>query len=151
MKSTRRRDFLEPAARSALMSRIKGKGTKPELALARLLRRECIRFRRHVKTLPGRPDFVLQARKIAIFVDGGFWHGRNLEQLRPTLKPYWVQKIERNIVRDRSTRAKLRCMGWSVLRIWEEDALRQPEKCLSRIQRAGHEDRVKGRESLKAR
>jgi DNA mismatch endonuclease, patch repair protein len=130
------RDFLEPAARSALMSRIKSKDTKPELALARLLRSSSIRFRRHVKRLPGRPDFVLSGHLIAVFVDGGFWHGRGFENLRNSLKPYWVQKIERNMARDRSTRAKLRSMGWSVIRVWEEDAMKRPEKCLARIRRA---------------
>ncbi len=118
------------------MARIKSKGTKPEVALARLLRREKIKFRCHLKSLPGKPDFILLEQKLAIFVDGGFWHGREFDRLRPNLSDYWIQKIQRNMARDRSSRAKLRCLGWSVLRIWEEDALKRPEKCLSKIQRA---------------
>ncbi len=140
-----RRDFLAPDARSALMSSIRSKNTKAELALGRLLRRHRIRFRRYVKGLPGTPDFVLLGLKIAVFVDGGFWHGRNFDRLRPNLKPYWVDKIERNMNRDVSSRSRLRCMGWSVLKIWEEDVLTRPEKCHRRILRA-----MKGRSTRQA-
>ena len=118
------------------MSRIRSKGSKAELVVARLLRRERIKFRRHVTNLPGRPDFVLKGQTIAVFVDGGFWHGRDFERLRPTLKPYWVWKIQRNMERDRSTRARLRYMGWSVLRLWEDDVLKRPDKCLARVMSA---------------
>jgi DNA mismatch endonuclease, patch repair protein len=131
-----RKDFLSLRARSALMARIKSKNTQPEKALARILRKHHVRFRRCAKRLPGTPDFVLLEPQIAIFVDGGFWHGRNFENLRPRLKPYWIEKIERNMRRDRWASNRLRKLGWSVLRFWDTELMTKPDRCCDRIVRA---------------
>jgi DNA mismatch endonuclease (patch repair protein) len=134
-------DFLTKLERSRLMSRIRGRGTKCELALARILRRGGIKYRSQVKRLPGRPDFALVDRKVAIFVNGGFWHGRNLDLGR--LAPFWRDKIVGNMRRDRRVQRALRRAGWSVVNLWDKDVTKNPEACLRRV-------RVAARRSMKA-
>jgi DNA mismatch endonuclease (patch repair protein) len=111
-------DFLTKKERSLLMSKIRSKDTKPELAMAALLRRSGIGFSRYGK-VPGTPDFVLR-KKIAVFVDGRFWHGRDFASWKHKLKPFWREKIENNIRRDRRVNAQLWRAGWSVIRVWED-------------------------------
>lgn len=130
-----RKDHLSPEARHNLMSSIRGSGTNPERQLARLLRASKIKFRRQVKSLPGKPDFLIVGRKIAIFVDGEFWHGRKYQNIRMPLSDYWVSKIEGNIRRDRRVRKDLRRMGWCVLRFWDTDIARKPMSAIDRIRR----------------
>jgi DNA mismatch endonuclease (patch repair protein) len=129
-------DFLTTAERSERMARIRGRGTKPERRMAALLRTAGIRYRCHVASLPGRPDFLLLASKVVVFVDGAFWHGRNLDKWRRKLKPFWKKKITGNLMRDRRNRARLRKMGYCVLRFWEEDVHQRSAVCIRRIQRA---------------
>jgi DNA mismatch endonuclease (patch repair protein) len=117
------------------MSLIKSKGTKPELAMARALRSSRIRYRSHAK-LPGTPDLVIAAERIAIFVDGDFWHGRNFDQLKPRLDSFWNNKIASNIRRDVVVGAKLRRMGWLVVRLWEKDVMKNNNYCMSKVRRA---------------
>ncbi len=126
-------DFLSTRERSALMSRIRGKNTAIELTLFKLLRKQGIRFRRHVKALPGKPDVVVADARACIYVDGEFWHGRSFAQWRTSLAPYWRTKIETNIARDRRQRARLRRLGWRVMRLWGRDIQRAPDKCLERV------------------
>ena len=97
-------------------------------------------WRRHL-ALPGKPDFVWRSRKVAVFVDGCFWHshkacGRNLTPAKNTL--YWRAKIRRNLDRDRYVNRQLRAQGWSVLRLWECALKRKPNACLQRVQKALH-------------
>ena len=109
--------------RSELMSRIKSKGNKKtEMALLLELRRQKISgWRRHGK-LPGKPDFVFHKAKLAIFLDGCFWHGCPVHFKAPrTRRFYWVSKISKNKSRDRKNNKQLRSMGWKVLHIWEHD------------------------------
>jgi DNA mismatch endonuclease (patch repair protein) len=87
-------DFLTPEERSKRMSLIKGKGTKPEKAMRRLLSSAKIKFKSNFRGLPGTPDFVVQARKLIIFVDGEFWHGNGVELM--ALSPFWRNKINNN-------------------------------------------------------
>ena len=115
------------------MSRIRGTNTGPERAVFRLLRRERVYFARHARKLPGKPDIVFRRCRLAIFIDGDFWHGRNFEQWRATLQPFWITKIERNMERDRETDARLRAEGWRVMRIWAKDVNRDAERCIRRI------------------
>src|SRR5947209_1053612 len=111
---------------SAIMRRVRSKGTTPELRLRKALRRLKFRFSSHRADLAGCPDFVFERRRVAIFVDGDFWHGRQWK-LRglPDLasqfercrnRDYWLKKIQRNISRDRSNSRRLRRLGWTVLR-----------------------------------
>lgn len=132
----KRKDFLTPQERSKRMSLIKGKGTKPEKMMARILRREKIRYVGHRKDLPGCPDFALKDSNVAIFVDGGFWHGRGFADWCNSLNEYWYNKISGNMQRDKRNFANLRRRGWSVVRIWEDDLRKRHEWCVSRIRRA---------------
>src|SRR5437870_1132204 len=124
--------------RSHLMSRIASRNNQTtELKLAGLLRRHQIRgWRRHQK-IAGKPDFVWPKNKIALFVDGCFWHGHNCRNLRPaTNAAAWSRKILRTRARDRRANRKLRGDGWVVIRIWECSLKRNPERCVGRILRA---------------
>lgn len=131
-----RRDFLSKAERSRRMSLIRSKDTAPERVFARMLRSARLRFRRHQKTLPGCPDFSLVDHQAVVFVDGDFWHGRHFGSWSHKLRGYWLEKISRNMRRDRRVRAKLRQLGWKVARVWETDLARNPDRVLSRIQAA---------------
>ncbi len=115
------------------MARIKGKGTGPELKLASMLKRARRRFESHVSDLPGRPDFVLRKAKVAVFVDGDFWHGWRFPAWRLKLSEKWEQKIAANRKRDARNHARLRRAGWTVIRIWEHQLERDPDGCLGRI------------------
>jgi DNA mismatch endonuclease (patch repair protein) len=119
--------------RSALMSRIRGRDTKPELAVARELRILGLRFRSHARDLPGRPDFVFRTEMVAIFVDGDFWHGWRLPAWRHKLTRHWEEKIARNRARDRRNRRALARSGWVVVRLWEHEVERDLAACIARV------------------
>ena len=113
--------------------------TRCELALRRELWRRGLRYRLHVPKLPGRPDIVFLRRKLAIFCDGDFWHGRNLEQRILKLRrghnaPYWVNKIRRNVARDLQIARRLELEGWTVLRFWETDILQSARRIADQIE-----------------
>jgi DNA mismatch endonuclease, patch repair protein len=115
--------------------------TTPEVLLARALRLLGIRYRPIKKQLPGRPDFVFQREKVAVFCDGDFWHGRNWPQRRAKLHAgsnadYWVAKIDYNRRRDRQNRRLLNEAGWTVIRLWESDILSDPTAAAARVARA---------------
>jgi DNA mismatch endonuclease (patch repair protein) len=125
-------------SRSELMSRIKSRGNaSTELRLLRLLRAAKLRgWRRHPR-LPGRPDFAWRKEKIAVFVDGCFWHGHDCgKNLRPRRNASaWRRKIRGNRARDRLVTHALRRRGWRVLRVFECRLSRRPEDCVRRIAR----------------
>ena len=128
-----RGDIMSPEKRSALMSRIKGRNTGPELKLALMLKRSRRRFVSHASDLPGRPDFVFRRAKVAIFVDGDFWHGWRFPVWRLKLSEKWESKIAANRKRDALNHSRLRRAGWTVVRIWEHQLERDPDRCLGRI------------------
>ncbi len=104
------------------MSGIRSKNTKPELAIRSLLHRSGFRFRLHEKDLPGKPDIVLAKYRVAIFVNGCFWHGHeqcSLFRLPKSRTEFWEEKIGRNIRRDVEKWNKLRQMDWRILIVWE--------------------------------
>ncbi len=108
--------------RSWNMSRIKGRNTKPEILLRKLLYARGIRYRLHKKDLPGRPDLVLSKFRAVIFVHGCFWHlheGCRNSKIPATRKEFWKKKLERNRDRDEANRQKLLELGWRVLTVWE--------------------------------
>jgi DNA mismatch endonuclease (patch repair protein) len=118
--------LLDPSRRSALMASIHSKNTKPELIAFRELKRRGLRFQRHYDNAPGKPDIAKPRKKIAVFVDGDFWHGRELDRV---LSKYgeestWAIKLRRNIARDLHQDELLRARGWIVLRVWESDIRR---------------------------
>ncbi len=115
-------DVLTPEQRHKCMSRIRSKNTKPEIMVRRYLFSRGFRFRINVKKLPGTPDIVLRKYRTVIFVNGCFWHGH--EGCRYFVLPksnveFWINKIERNRLRDLKERIQLRHMGWHVIQIWE--------------------------------
>lgn len=115
------------AQRSALMSRIRSKDTKPEVTVRRLLHARGLRFRLHRHDLPGKPDIVLPRYQLAIFVHGCFWHQHEGCRLASTPKSrteYWGPKLAGNIRRDKEARAALLALGWRVEIIWECDVRR---------------------------
>lgn len=134
--------FAGLSATSELASRVMrsntARGTAHEKMLCRQLRRMGIAFRRNVATLPGKPDVLFVSRRLAVFCDGDFWHGRDWRILRARLErrgnpKYWVAKIQSNIDRDvRITRA-LEHDGWTVIRVWESEIVRDAEGVAKRI------------------
>ena len=115
-------DIFTKEKRSEVMSLIRGKNTKPELEVFRYLRREKVYFQKHYRKAPGSPDVALPKKRIAVFIDGDFWHGWKFEEKRAKLpETYWQGKIAANIARDKRNFGKLRRAGWRVMRVWEHD------------------------------
>jgi DNA mismatch endonuclease (patch repair protein) len=128
---------LTPSSLSA--SRVgrgnRARDTKPELLLRKTLWKLGLRYRLHFRQLPGRPDLVVPGRRIAVFCDGDFWHGRNWADRKARLAvgsnaSYWVAKIERNIERDREVDSQLAAMGWTSVRFWEGE-IRNDVECVA--------------------
>jgi DNA mismatch endonuclease (patch repair protein) len=129
--------FYTSPQRSRMMSKIKNKHSKPEMILRRALWACNIRFRLHDKSLPGRPDIVIKKYKLAIFVDGEFWHGFDWKQRRDQIKSnrlFWIPKIERNMQKDARTNRALRDMGYVVFRFWAQDILKNLPKVVNQIE-----------------
>ena len=131
-------DVFTPEKRSAVMRRVKGRDTGPEMTVRRLLTRLGARYRLHRKDLPGNPDIVMPGRRLAIFIHGCFWHGHDCPRGARAPKQnadYWRAKIGRNRARDTASEAALRQAGWRVETLWEcemkdEGALEQRLKAL---------------------
>ena len=127
-----------PRASAAVRGASKKADTKPELLLRRALWKKGCRYRRNERELPGAPDIVFRGRRVVIFCDGDFWHGkdwatRRKRLLKGTNADYWVAKIERNIERDREQTACLEREGWRVLRFWESEVLREGERVVASV------------------
>ena len=115
-----RRPVPKNATVSAQMSRMPRSSTKPELALRRALHARGLRFRIHRRDLPGTPDVVLPGARIAVFVDGCFWHGCQEHCVPPKNNAEWWQtKLAANVERDRRKDAELRGLGWIPMHVWE--------------------------------
>lgn len=127
-------DNLTPEQRSRTMSLIRSRDTIPELTIRRLVHARGLRFRKHASWLPGRPDLVFRGSRVAVFVDGDFWHGWQFALWRHKLAPYWKDKITRNRRRDARNFRTLRAQGWVVLRIWEHAIEADPIACVDRIE-----------------
>jgi DNA mismatch endonuclease (patch repair protein) len=115
-------DILSPDERSRRMARIRGRDTRPELIVRRLLSGLGFRYRLHEKKLPGTPDIVFPSLKKVIFVHGCFWHRHTCRQGQsvPSTRPrFWRVKFEQNVSRDRRVRRRLRVEGWRSLAVWE--------------------------------
>ncbi len=124
-ESVQRRDPLTISGRSAVMKKIKGKNTAPEMSLRKALWAKGNRYRLHVDKLAGKPDIVFGKQKIAVFVDGEFWHGKKLSSERlAEMKPYWRDKIARNMARDAANNETLIESGWRVVRVGERSVNR---------------------------
>lgn len=128
-----RGDIMSPEKRSALMSRIHGKGTLPERLVGEAFRGMGLTWEQHVKDLPGRPDFVFREAKVAVFVDGDFWHGWRFPVWKDKLTEAWEEKIFTTRKRDQRNFRLLRLRGWRVIRIWEHQVHGNMEFALSRV------------------
>lgn len=115
-------DTVSPETRSRMMSGIRGKNTKPEMAVRKALFAAGFRFRLHRRDLPGAPDVVMPGRRVVVFVHGCFWHRHERCRLAatPMTRPeFWKSKLEGNAARDRRNIGHLRALGWRVLVVWE--------------------------------
>lgn len=130
-------DVFTEEKRSWIMSRIKGRNSKPELEVRKLLFANGFRFRLHVKDLPGKPDIVLPKYRTVIFVHGCFWHGHTgckRAILPSTNEEFWKQKIEKNIQRDKVATMALKRLGWRIIVVWDEE-LKDKNRLANRLKR----------------
>lgn len=136
-------DKMTPQQRHYCMSRIRSKGTKPELLAKKWLWSRGYRYRLNVTSIPGKPDIVLRKYRTAIFVNGCFWHGHercSIYSIPKSNKEFWISKIERNRERDRKEYSALNEAGWQVIVIWEcqlkkgviEETMRDVEHLLNK-------------------
>ena len=127
-------DHVSPKKRSAIMARVKTKNTGPELVARKMLHRLGYRYRLHWTDLPGSPDIVFPRPKLAIFVNGCFWHGHACRygRLPKSKLRYWRSKIEANRTRDVSKHRELRKQGWDFLVVWQCE-LKNPEGALKKM------------------
>ena len=132
-------DVFTRAKRSDVMSRIRGRGNKEtEVALAKLLRSHNIKGWRRHRPVFGKPDFIFLAVRLAVFVDGCFWHSCPKHSNIPANnRKFWREKLSANMARDQLVTRTLRLSGWRVLRVWEHELVRKnQERCIRRIKQA---------------
>lgn len=131
-------DVLTREQRHHNMSCIRSKDTKAEVLLRKALWKKGIRYRKNYAALPGSPDIVLTRQKIAVFVDGDFWHARghrdNPGEQVSTNKEFWQKKLARNVERDRDVNDELTELGWLVLRFWDSDVRKDLHGCVKKIE-----------------
>lgn len=142
-------DNLTPEQRKKNMQHIKSKDTKIEVKLRKALWERGFRYRKNYAVLPGKPDIALTQYKIAVFCDSEFFHGKDWEVLKPRLEKsqnseYWLKKISRNIERDDEVDKKLLFEGWTVIRFWGKDILKNTEECVRVIEETIFELKVGG-------
>lgn len=123
--------------RSDNMRRIKSKDTSIEIKLRKALWKKGYRYRKNCKDIYGKPDICFKKKKIAIFCDSEFWHGKYLlenKYIPKTNRNYWISKIKNNIERDIKVNEELRNHNWTVLRFWQKDIEKNLEECIKKIQ-----------------
>jgi DNA mismatch endonuclease (patch repair protein) len=129
-------DIWSKNKRSEVMSKIRGKNTKPEILLRSLLFKKGFRFRLHKKDLPGKPDIVLPKYKTVIFVHGCFWHFHkncNEGRIPSTNSQFWKAKLEKNVAKDEKNTELIKLAGWQVITVWECEIERKPIATLQAI------------------
>lgn len=118
------------------MGKVRLKNGKAETILAKTIWHKGYRYRRNYKKLPGSPDIAILRFRIAVFVDGEFWHGENWEERKAKLRnnrEYWIEKIEENMARDKRVDAQLKELGWIPIHFWEKQVLKNTDECLNAI------------------
>jgi len=135
------------------MAAVRSKDTKPELVLRRALWARGHRYRLYAEDVLGCPDLVFRSKRVVVFVDGDFWHGRLIQegqrerfaqQFRRRRK-WWLAKVQRNVERDRRVREALEAEGWIVVRIWESDVLKEVDGAIGRVEEALGDEEQGGR------
>jgi DNA mismatch endonuclease (patch repair protein) len=136
-------DFLSKETRSRVMARIRSRDTTPELALRRALFATGVRgWRCHARQLPGKPDLAFTRWRVAVFVDGCFWHGHPDFFTPGKSGAYWDQKIARTKERDAQANAALAALGWRVLRLWDFEVEQDLADCVDRVRAMLHDARA---------
>jgi DNA mismatch endonuclease, patch repair protein len=129
-------DIVTSEKRSEMMSKVKNRGNKStEQAFLSLLEIYKIKGWTQQHDIIGTPDFAFPKIKLAIFIDGSFWHGGPESRLPKTNTKFWANKIDKNRKRDRKVNRTLRQEGWSVLRIWDKELKKSPHRCMIRLKR----------------
>lgn len=131
--------FITTRAESEAKRAVKATDTRPEIRLRKELWARGQRYRKNAAFLPGSPDLVFLGKKVAVFVDGDFWHGRNWVKRRARLKrnrEYWIQKIEGNIARDKRVDRELEQLGWIIVRLWSTDIMRDASAAAEKVEGA---------------
>lgn len=126
-------DNLTPLQRSYCMSRVKGKDTGLERLVRTALQKQGLKFRKHVKELPGKPDIVFPQARVVVFIDGDFWHGYRFPVWESKLSEFWRRKIRSNRERDRKNFRKLRSRKWRVVRLWQHQIESNLNGCIKKI------------------
>jgi DNA mismatch endonuclease (patch repair protein) len=126
-------DNLTPEQRSFCMSRVRGRDTGLEKLVRAELHKRRLKFRTYANGLPGKPDVVFPPSKVAVFIDGDFWHGYRFPTWQKKVSRFWRLKIGKNRARDRRNFAKLRRMGWRVVRLWQHQIKRDLDSSVVRI------------------
>ena len=138
-------DIFSKRKRSLVMSRIKSRNTNLEVNFLRILSARLypkgFRYRKHYNKVLGRPDIVFVREKIAVFLDGDFWHGFDLKRGKMPPRKYWLPKIRKNVERDKKVNATLRKIGWKVLRFWEHEIKKNPQAAIKSIEFSIEESR----------
>jgi len=132
---------MTPEQRSRAMKRVKLRSGSLERVVHQELKTLRLKFRRHVRSLPGSPDIVFCQKKVAVFIDGDFWHGWRFPAWESKLSPFWREKISTNRKRDQRNFRKLRSLGWKVVRIWQHQLKQNKEACIHRILNGLHTQR----------
>lgn len=128
--------FYTTRKRSKIMSKIRGKNTKPELRFRKALWKAGVRYRVNNKSIPGTPDVSIKKYRLAVFIDGEFWHGYNWDERKHKLKrnrEFWIPKIERNMQRDREVNQQLSDMGFTIFRFWANEIKNDLKTCLNDV------------------
>jgi DNA mismatch endonuclease (patch repair protein) len=129
-------DHMTPQQRSNAMKLVKLKDGPLETFVQNELRKLGLKFRTNQKSLHGTPDIVFPKNKVAVFVDGDFWHGWRLPSWEHKLTNFWASKLSANRQRDRRNFRRLRAAHWTVIRIWEHEIRSDPGRCIKRILQA---------------
>ena len=120
---------------SERMGRVSLKNGKAETLLAKALWRKGFRYRKNYRELPGSPDIAFTKQKVAVFIDGEFWHGFDWDNRKIKLgrnRDYWIEKIQENMTRDMKNARQLDELGWRVIRFWEKEVLKDLESCIEK-------------------
>lgn len=118
------------------MGKIRAKDTKPEMRLRKALWKKHVRYRVNTTKLPGKPDISIAKYKLAVFVDGEFWHGYDWDERKKNIKTnrkFWIPKIERNMQRDREVNRQLRDLDFTVFRFWDHEIKENLDKCINDV------------------
>ncbi len=120
------------------MQAVKNKDSKIEITLRKALWRKGIRYRKNYNKVIGKPDIAMVGKKVAVFCDSEFWHGKNWKKKKQTIhsnRDFWINKIERNMERDIEVNESLTSEGWKVLRFWGKDIMKDTAGCIEKIVR----------------